>query len=389
MFSSRFHWDLRPNRLTCLLQEKRRAGARILDLTESNPTRAGLAYPRELVEALADPRALIYDPQPLGSLEAREAICRYYEATGHSVEPGRVLLTASTSEAYAYLFKLLTDPGDEVLAPRPSYPLFEFLAAMESVRVSTYPLAYQGGWSIDCHALAAAVTGRTRAIVLVNPNNPTGSFLKHDELRFLVNLCQERRLALISDEVFADYALAEDGQRVPTLANCTEVLAFSMSGLSKIAGLPQMKLGWIVIGGPPEARAAAKEKLELIADTYLSVGTPVQHAAPTLLEMGRGIQAQIASRVRGNLDFLRSAVRAESPCRVLAVEGGWCATVQVPRVRPEEEWALELLGEDSVVVQPGFFYDFESEAFLVVSLLTQPETFREGCRRLLGRMEKP
>ena len=389
MFSSRFHWDLRPNRLTCLLREKRRAGARILDLTESNPTRAGLVYPRELVESLADPRALAYDPQPSGLLKAREAVCRYYAAAGHSVEPGSVLLTASTSEAYAYLFKLLTDPGDEVLAPRPSYPLFEFLAAMESVRVSPYPLAYHGGWSIDCHALASAVTDRTRAIVLVNPNNPTGSFLKHDELRFLVNLCQERRLALISDEVFADYAFAEDGQRVRTLANCTDVLAFSMSGLSKIAGLPQMKLGWIVTAGPPEALAAAKEKLELIADTYLSVGTPVQHAAPRLLETGRGIQAQIASRVRGNLDFLRSAVRAESPCQVLAVEGGWCATVQVPRVRPEEEWALELLREDNVVVQPGFFYDFESEAFLVVSLLTQPETFREGCRRLLGRMEQP
>ena len=182
MFSSRFHWDLRPNRLTCLLREKRRAGARILDLTESNPTRAGLVYPRELVESLADPRALAYDPQPSGLFKAREAVCRYYAAAGHSVEPGSVLLTASTSEAYAYLFKLLTDPGDEVLTPRPSYPLFEFLAAMESVRVSPYPLAYHGGWSIDCHALASAVTDRTRAIVLVNPNNPTGSFLKHDEL---------------------------------------------------------------------------------------------------------------------------------------------------------------------------------------------------------------
>ena len=388
MFSDRFHWDLEPNRLARLLRDKRRAGIPVLDLTESNPTRAGLSYPREIVDSLADPRALAYHPQPCGSIEAREAVCRYYADRGHAVEPDRVLLTASTSEAYAYLFKLLTNPGDEVLAPRPSYPLFEFLAAMESLRVAPYPLVYHGGWSIDCEALAAAVTDRTRAIILVNPNNPTGSFLKRDELRFLIGLCQARGLALISDEVFADYAFAADASRVSTLASSSETLAFSMSGLSKIAGLPQMKLGWIVIAGPARVRTEAQEKLELIADTYLSVGTPVQHAAPRLLELGQAVQAQIASRVRGNLDLLRAAIGAESACRVLAVEGGWCATLQVPRIRKEEEWALELLGEDNVLVQPGFFYDFESEAFLVVSLLTEPEMFREGCGRLLARVDR-
>jgi len=388
MFSDRFHWDLEPNRLARLLRDKRRAGIPVLDLTESNPTRAGLSYPREIVDSLADPRALAYHPQPCGSIEAREAVCRYYADRGHAVEPDRVLLTASTSEAYAYLFKLLTNPGDEVLAPRPSYPLFEFLAAMESLRVAPYPLVYHGGWSIDCEALAAAVTDRTRAIILVNPNNPTGSFLKRDELRFLIGLCQARGLALISDEVFADYAFAADASRVSTLASSSETLAFSMSGLSKIAGLPQMKLGWIVIAGPARVRTEAQEKLELIADTYLSVGTPVQHAAPRLLELGQAVQAQIASRVRGNLDLLRAAIGAESACRVLAVEGGWCATLQVPRIRKEEEWALELLGEDDVLVQPGFFYDFESEAFLVVSLLTEPEMFREGCGRLLARVDR-
>jgi aspartate/methionine/tyrosine aminotransferase len=388
MFSDRFHWDLEPNRLARLLQEKRRAGVQVLDLTESNPTRASLSYPREMVEALADPRALAYDPQPCGSTEAREAVCRYYADRGHAVEPDRVLLTASTSEAYAYLFKLLANPGDEVLAPRPSYPLFEFLAAMESLKVTPYPLVHYGGWSIDCEALAGAVTDRTRAIILVNPNNPTGSFLKHDELRFLTGLCQARGLALISDEVFADYAFNEDTSRVRTLADNSETLAFSMSGLSKVAGLPQMKLGWIVIAGPAAVRAEAREKLELIADTYLSVGTPVQHAAARLLELGPAVQAQIASRVRGNLDLLRAAIGTESACRVLEVEGGWCATLQVPRIRKEEEWALELLSEDNVLVQPGFFYDFESEAFLVVSLLTEPEMFREGCRRVLARVDR-
>jgi len=384
MFSSRFHWDPSPNRLTRLLQEKRRAGATILDLTESNPTHAGFSYPEEIVQALADSRALQYDPQPAGSLAAREAVCRYYADAGNTVEPDRVLLTASTSEAYQYLFKLLADPGDEVLVPRPSYPLFEFLATMESLRVVSYPLVYHGGWSIDCVALAAAITARTRAIVLVNPNNPTGSFLKRDELRFLHSL----GLTLISDEVFADYAFSEDPHRVRTLASTTETLAFSLSGLSKIAGLPQMKLGWIVISGPTAARVEAKDKLEWIADTYLSVSTPVQQAAPRLLELGKGIQTEIANRTRTNLAWLQSAIAADSPCRILAVEGGWYATLQVPRIRREEDWALELLAEDNVLVQPGFFFDFESEAFLVLSLLTKPNTFQEGCRRQLARMEQ-
>jgi aspartate/methionine/tyrosine aminotransferase len=383
MFSFRFHWDPSPNQLTRLLREKRRAGAAILDLTESNPTHAGFSYPEEIVQALADPRALRYDPQPAGSLAAREAVCRYYAETGHTVAPDRVLLTASTSEAYQYLFKLLADPGDEVLVPRPSYPLFEYLATMESLHVVSYPLVYHGGWSIDCDALAAAVTARTRAIVLVNPNNPTGSFLKRDELRFLQSLGR----TLISDEVFADYAFTDDVQRVRTLADTTETLSFSMSGLSKIAGLPQMKLGWIAISGPAAESAEAMEKLEWIADTYLSVSTPVQQAAPRLLELGKGIQTQIAARVRANLTRLQSAIAADSPCRILAVEGGWYATLQVPRIRREEEWALELLAYDNVLVQPGFFFDFESEAFLVLSLLTEPDTFREGCHRLLARVD--
>jgi alanine-synthesizing transaminase len=384
MFSSRFHWDPSPNRLTRLAAEKRAAGAAILDLTESNPTHAGFTYPEEIVAALCDPRALRYDPQPAGSMAAREAVCRYYAASGHTVEPDRVLLTASTSEAYQYLFKLLADPGDEVLVPRPSYPLFEFLATMESLRVVTYPVVYHGGWSIDCDALQAAITSRTRAIVVVNPNNPTGSFLKHDELRFLQSL----GVALISDEVFADYAFHEDGRRVRTLACVTEPLAFAMSGLSKIAGLPQMKLGWIVISGPVRQRTAARDKLEWIADTYLSVSAPVQHAAPRLLELGADIQRQIAARVRANLVWLVSAIDAGSACRTLEVEGGWYATVQAPRIRREEEWALELLAHDNVLVQPGYFFDFESEAFLVLSLLTEPDTFREGCRRLLARVDE-
>jgi hypothetical protein len=387
MFSSRLDWDLRPNRLSALVEAKRRAGVAILDLTESNPTRAGFLYPAaEILASLADVRSMVYEPAPAGAWQAREAVAAYYAARGQAVEPQRILLTASTSEAYAHLFKLLAGPGDEVLAPRPSYPLFEFLAALESVRVVEYPLVYHGGWWLDTDALAQAVTARTRAVILVHPNNPTGSFLKREELERLVPLCAGRSLAIICDEVFADYAFGPDPGRVATLAGLDEALTFTLSGLSKIAGLPQMKLGWIVVGGPPGARAQALERLELIADTYLSVGTPVQHALPRLLAAGAGVRGQIAARVRENLDCLRTTIGSASACGVLEVEGGWYATLRVPRTWSEEEWALELLDKDNVLVQPGFFYDFECEAFLVLSLLTPVESFSEGVRRLLERV---
>jgi alanine-synthesizing transaminase len=374
MFSARFHWDTAPNRITRLLHEKRRAGAPILDLTESNPTRAGLAYPPELAHVFDDPRILTYEPTPAGSAEAREAVAAYYAARGVAVDPNRILLTASTSEGYAYLFKLLANPGDHVLVPRPSYPLFEFLANMESIEVRQYPLSYHGGWSIDCEALAAAVDSRSRAIVLVNPNNPTGSYVKRAELDFLTRL----NVPLISDEVFSDYAFAPDPERVATLAGVDD--AFSMSGLSKVAGLPQMKLGWIVANS-----AGAMEKLEWIADTYLSVSTPVQCAAARLLAAGEIVQRQIRTRTAANLAFARQTL-AGSPASILAVEGGWSIVLQMPRVQSEEEWTLDLLERENVLVQPGFFYDFESDAFLVVSLLTEEGAFREGLTRLRARM---
>jgi alanine-synthesizing transaminase len=381
MFSSRFHWDPRPNRLTQSLAARRASGARILDLTESNPTHAGLHYPAEIVAAFADPRMLAYEPAPAGMPAAREAVSAWYATRGHSVAPENLLLTASTSEAYAYLFKLLTDPGDHVLVPSPSYPLFEFLANMESVSVRTYPLEYHGEWRIDVPALAAAVTAKTRAIILVNPNNPTGSYVKRGELRALTSLCAGRGIALVSDEVFADYALTADPERVTTLAGVEECLAFSMSGLSKVAGLPQMKLGWIVAAGPAPVRDEALEKLEWIADTYLSVSTPVQCAAGRLLAAGAGVQHQIRERASANLAFAR-AMLTGSAASILAVEGGWYITLQVPRIHSEEEWTLRLLEQEGVLVQPGYFYDFASEAYLIVSLLTAPEIFREGLPRI-------
>jgi alanine-synthesizing transaminase len=383
MFSSRLNWGIPANPLSKLLAEKQASGAPVLDLTESNPTRAGLSYPADhILNALADPRSLCYEPAPAGILAARSAVSGYY---GGQVDAARILLTASTSEAYALLFKLLADPGDEILVPRPSYPLFDFLAALESVRVVEYPLVNHAGWSIDFEALASKITPRARAIVVVNPNNPTGSYLKKSELAELTGLCRRHTLAILSDEVFSDFALADDPRRVTSLVDTTDVLTFSMSGLSKLVGLPQLKLGWIVTSGPSEACEQALERLELIADTYLSVGTPVQWAAAPLLALRTSMQAQILERVRANLAYLESQIGPDSPWRVLSPEGGWYAVIQAPRIHSEEDWVLTLLAEDDVLIQPGFFFDFESEAFLVASLLTPPRIFQEGIRRILAR----
>jgi aspartate/methionine/tyrosine aminotransferase len=380
---------LRPNPLTELLRAKRARRAAILDLTESNPTRAGLDYPAsEILTALADPRALLYEPMPAGLDSAREAVANgYYAPLGKTVEPSRILLTSSTSEAYAHLMKLLTETGDELLAPRPSYPLFDFLASLESVRIVQYPLIYDDGWSIDLEALTSAITERTRAIILVNPNNPTGSFVKRRELERLVELCREHELAIISDEVFSDYAFDSDPERVENLVDCRAVLTFAMSGLSKVAGLPQMKLGWIVIGGPARETAAAMERLELIADTYLSVATPVQRGLPSLLASGAKVRDQIRERTHRNLEMIE-ACTSNSVNRTLHVEGGWYATVQTPRVRTGEEWSLELLDRCDLLTQPGYFYDFDREGLLVFSLLTPPDIFIEGVRRFAEYVEQ-
>ncbi len=372
MFSSRLPSDLRKNRIADAIGAYR---GELLDLTESNPTRAGFEYPAaRILSGFGDERALVYDPESAGLESARELV-----ATHHRVSLDRVMLTTSTSEAYAWLFKLLCDPGDQVLIPRPSYPLFEMLARLESIETRTYPLRHHHGWFVDFDALRAAITERTRAVVVVNPNNPTGSYLKRDELRQMVEICREHDLALISDEVFADYALVPDEGRVSTLTGVRDVLSFSLSGLSKLIGMPQMKLGWMVVSGPAALRASAMSRLEMIADTYLSVGTPVQYALPNLLGVRGEIQSQIMKRLESNLTLLRGGL--DSHCTLLEPEGGWYATVRVPHVRSEEQWVLELISR-GVLAQPGYFYDFDSEAYLVLSLLTRAEVFERGVRRL-------
>ena len=354
------------NELTRLLEARRAAGAEILDLTESNPTRAGILYPEGIVEALADARALRYEPEPFGLPSAREAVAREYGARAD-----RVILTASTSEAYSWLFKLLCDPGDEVLIPQPSYPLFEHLAALESVRVRRYGLFFDHGWCIDFHTIRSVLSERTRAIVLVNPNNPTGHFLHRHEREELLQLASDAGIAVISDEVFREYELNAGGDSVRSLEGATEGLVFTLNGLSKTVGLPQMKLAWMTVSGSERAVAGSLERLEIIADAYLSPGTPVQCALERLLAMRGAIQDQIRARIRQNLETLTA-----SGLRTYPVEGGWTAVVA--GVADAEE----LLRERGVLVQPGYFYDFEDPGIAVVSLLTMPEIFAAGIAKL-------
>jgi len=382
VFSSRLPASLAHNRISVAVDAARARGP-IVDLTESNPTVVGLRYPTDaIVRALATPAALTYEPTPRGLPAARAAVAAYYQRHGVAVDPERITLTASTSEAYAWLFKLFCDPGDDVLVPSPSYPLFDQLAALESVHLATYPLRYHGGWFVDVEEVRRALTPRTRAILVVNPNNPTGSFLKRDEARALVALAGERRIPIVSDEVFADYGFAPDDDRVATLAAERACLTFCLSGLSKVVGLPQLKLGWIVTNGPDAARKEALERLEHIADTYLSVAAPVQHAAPSLLALVDDVGAQIAARVRENRASLARAL-AGSAAQLYDAEGGWSAIVRLPSTHSEEEHTLALL-DDGVLVHPGFFFDLPPTS-VVISLLVAPATLAAALAAILRR----
>lgn len=383
MFSQRSTWELQPNLLSQALQARRQAGLPVLDLTLSNPTQAGFQYPPQLQDILAGADASAYAPEPLGLLSARQAVAGYYAQRGQQVRPEELLLTASTSEAYAFLFKLLADPGDQVLVPRPSYPLFEFLAGLESVETRPYPLRYREGWEIDLDHLAAALTPRTRAIVLVHPNNPTGSLVSPGERALLEELALERGLALIVDEVFGDYLWEEP--QLPSFAGPARALTFTLSGLSKVLGLPQLKLGWMAMQGAGAAEARAR--LEIIADTYLSVATPVQQALPQLLGLRPAIQQQIRQRVQDNHRWLQERLERISGVRLLRAAGGWYAVLELAG-GDEDALVLGLLREQGALVHPGYFFDFPGPGFLVLSLLTPPQVLRQGVELLLRQLAK-
>jgi aspartate/methionine/tyrosine aminotransferase len=382
MFSSRLPARLETNAFSRALARRRAAGAALLDLTITNPTGIGISYPAGILSSLSDPRAEVYAPEPLGSAEARAAVAASAAPAGCVIAPSQIVLTSSTSEAYALLFKLLCDAGDRVLVPQPSYPLFEMLTRLESVEACPYRLDYHGGWSIDRGSLERAFGPTTRAVLVVSPNNPTGSMVRCGDLDWLTSLCAARDVALVADEVFADYPLRPrtDACRV---AGDRRALTFSLGGLSKSAGLPNIKLGWIVVSGPDDRAGEAITRLELICDTYLSVSTPAQVAAPRLLASGKAIHAALSERVSRNLRSLERRVAQVPAVSLLEPEGGWSAVLRVPRTISEEELVLRLLDEAAVVVLPGYFFDFVEEAFLVVSLLPAPEVFDAAIDRLL------
>jgi aspartate/methionine/tyrosine aminotransferase len=388
--SARIQSDLSPNRIATTLARLREEGQAILDLTESNPTRAGFSYPPDLLAPLADARGLVYAPHALGLFEARRSVANEYLRRAIHIDPSRIVLTASTSEAYSLLFKVLCDPGDEVLVPRPSYPLFEHLTRLDGLAAVPYELEYHGTWSIDFSTIERAISPGTRAILIVSPNNPTGSFIKHDELQQLSARCVDAEIAIVADEVFADYPLSDEAAAASGQPlHLERGLVFSLGGLSKSVGLPQLKLGWIALAGDQGRLEPALKRMEIACDTYLSVATPVQHAADDLLRAGGAIRRQIQSRIATNYAELGRRLKEAPACRLLSAEGGWYAVVQVPTLRSEEDLVVDLLISDRLYVHPGYFFDFPRESFLVVSLLTPESSFADGVGRMLRRAIAP
>lgn len=387
MFANRTNWDLTPNRLSKKLAAHRAAAKPLLDLTISNPTECGFVYEeQEIRRALANPSVLRYEPDPHGMRSARLAVASYYSDRGTSIEIEDIFLTTSTSEAYSFAFRILCNPGDEILVPAPSYPLFDYLADIHDVKLRRYPLLYDHGWQIDFHALEGLIGERSRAVVVVHPNNPTGHFTKAEEVAMLNEVCLKHDMALIADEVFLDFVLQNETPR--SLAGNNRVLTFTASGLSKISGLPQMKAAWLIVNGPPESKAQALARLEVIADTYLSMNAPVQGAIPTFLEQRHKFQKQLMERVQKNLAEMDRQLKSQHACSRLKVEGGWYAVVRLPATCDDEDFTVSLLGTHNVYVHPGHFYDFPDNGYVVLSLITQAQTFAEGLKALLSHANR-
>lgn len=388
-FSKRTNWLLANNELTSTLENLLNEGKPILDLTESNPGECGFTYLNPaLVESLNDSKNLAYKPHPQGLTQAREALVKYYSEKGISIDKNDMFLTASTSEAYSYLFRLLFNPEEHVLLPRPSYPLFTYLLDLNDINYDFYSLEYDNNsWHINFDDIEQSITNETKAIILVNPNNPTGSFIKREELEKLNQICASKYITIISDEVFSDFAFTTDASRV-SLINNAQALTFVLGGISKMLGLPQMKLSWILTSGPALLVEEAKKRLEIIGDTYLNVNTPVQNSLVQWIPMRSRIQEEISVRIKRNYQFALSAAKEVLSVEMFKSEGGWYLIGRIPSLKSEEDWVLTFLKEDYVFVHPGYFFDFEEESYIVMSLLTPPATFEEGFKRILKRISK-
>ncbi|HSK45110.1 MAG TPA: pyridoxal phosphate-dependent aminotransferase [Candidatus Binatia bacterium] len=384
MFASRTNWNLKPNRLAEALEVHKSSGRRLLDLSASNPTECGFKYDAPaIMRSLCAPASLQYHPDSKGLKSARQAASDYYLEHGERVGKDDLILTASTSEAYSFIFRLLCNPGDELLIPTPGYPLFDFLADVNDVKLTRYPLFYDHGWHIDMHALEQAIAPRTRGIIVVHPNNPTGHFTKAEEVAKLNRICSANKMAIIADEVFLDFSL---GTPQKSFVENSGALTFTMSGISKISGLPQMKFAWLAVSGPEAEKREALARLEMIADTYLSLNAPIQLAAPVLLQQRKHFQQQLMARVRANMAELDAQLAGDHHMSRLAVEGGWYAVLRIPATRPDEELALELLEKHDVYLHPGHYYDFPGDGYLVLSLIASLEDFKEGVRRICGHL---
>jgi alanine-synthesizing transaminase len=385
MFASRTNWNLNPNRLAEALERHKSSDHQLLDLSASNPTECGFKYEAPaIMRSLCAPASMQYRPDPKGLRSARQAVSDYYAERGEGVAVDDLILTASTSEAYSFIFRLLCNPGDELLIPTPSYPLFDFLADVNDIKLIRYSLFYDHGWHIDIHALKQAITPRTRGVIVVHPNNPTGHFTRPEEVAQLNQICFANRMAIIADEVFLDFSL---GASQKSFVANSGALTFTMSGISKISGLPQMKFAWLAVSGPEDLKREAMARLEMIADTYLSLSAPIQLAAPVLLRQRKPFQQQLMARVRANLAELDAQLIGNQHLNRLIVEGGWYAVLRIPATRPDEELAIELLQTHDVYLHPGHFYDFPGDGYLIVSLITPAQDFTEGVRRILSAIK--
>ncbi|MFH0996564.1 MAG: pyridoxal phosphate-dependent aminotransferase [Pseudomonadota bacterium] len=388
MFSSRLSWNPSTNRITRHIEALKQSGVELVDLTGTNPTAAGFDYDAVAVcRAISAPAILEYHPTPRGLISARQAVVDYYRQHGKTIDRETVFLTASTSESYACLFKLLCDPGDTVLAPQPSYPLFDFLAGLDAIHLETYRMRYQPdtGWRIDLEQIKSLITSRTRAIIMVNPNNPTGSYIRPQERDQLTRWCRDHNLAMIVDEVFLDYASGQSSNASLSFAGNSGALIFTLSGISKVLGLPQFKLGWLQVSGPQPLCVSACNHLEMISDTYLSASTPVQEALPALMAQRGFFQNQVITRIEANDNYLNTACNRLTTGRMLQREGGWTAVIAMQNGISDEDMVCELLDSDHVLVHPGYFYDFEEDGCLVISLLTRPDRLMTGMDRLVSR----
>jgi alanine-synthesizing transaminase len=382
MFSSRTDWNTAPNKLSGLIAEKRLKGEIIFDLTESNPTKCEFSYPdHEIIKALNTPSITSYKPEPFGLLSARKAIAEYYAELSVAIKSEHIVLTSGTSEAYSFLFRLLCNVGDEVIVPQPSYPLFDYLCQLNDIKLKNYRLAYDDEWYIDFESLQEQITERTRAIVLVHPNNPTGSYLKQDEFNRICSLASKHNCSIITDEVFGPYDILPNVHRAHILNSESDVLLFSLNGISKLLGLPQLKLSWIIAHGSSQFTTEALKRLEIIGDTFLSVNTPVQLALPNILLYSSDIGSQIRSRIQTNYRLLQSVFTGSS-VSVLRVEGGWNAILQFPQRKSDEEWTVQILLQKNIIVQPGHFYDFDRESCIVISLLPILRIFKESIEEI-------